>query len=103
MSRDRIDAWNAPQIAPAKPRPAEPLWTVTKDAQRIDAELVDQSEAGWELRDGGPFLSPKGAESRSDRRKRHAVPFPAQWFSRPPPSTTRPSLRVEIAPKFVGP
>jgi hypothetical protein len=24
-------------------------------------------------------------------------PFPVQWFSRPPPSTTRPSLRVEIA------
>src|SRR3954462_220519 len=22
-------------------------------------------------------------------------PFPVQWFSRPPPSTTRPSLRVE--------
>ena len=26
-------------------------------------------------------------------------PFPVQWFSRPPPSTTRPSLRVEIARK----
>src|SRR5262245_4608058 len=23
------------------------------------------------------------------------VRFPAQWFSRPPPSTTRPSLRIE--------
>src|ERR1051325_7617169 len=26
--------------------------------------------------------------------------FPVQWFSRPPPSTTRPSLRVEISPEF---
>ena len=37
---DRIDAWNAPQITPAKPRPAEPLWTATKDAQRVDAQLA---------------------------------------------------------------
>ena len=29
-------------------------------------------------------------------------PFPVQWFSRPPPSTTRPSLRVEISPEFSG-
>ena len=27
-------------------------------------------------------------------------PFRVQWFSRPPPSTTRPSLRVEIGPEF---
>jgi hypothetical protein len=27
------------------------------------------------------------------------VPFRVQWFSRPPPSTARPSLRVEISPK----
>ena len=27
-------------------------------------------------------------------------PFPVQWFSRPPPSTTRPSLRVEMSPDF---
>src|SRR6478736_2151815 len=26
-------------------------------------------------------------------------PFRVQWFSRPPPSTTRPSLRIEIAPE----
>src|SRR5678815_5013520 len=30
------------------------------------------------------------------------APFPVQWFSRPPPSTTRPSLRIEIRPEFVG-
>jgi hypothetical protein len=47
---DRIDAWNAPQLAPAKPRPAAPLWTMTRDAQRLDAELVDQSAAGCKLR-----------------------------------------------------
>jgi hypothetical protein len=28
------------------------------------------------------------------------APFPVQWFSRPPPSTTRPSLRGDIAPEF---
>ena len=27
-------------------------------------------------------------------------PFPVQWFSRPPPSTTRPSLRIELSPAF---
>ena len=27
-----------------------PLWTVRKDAQRIDAELLDRGPAGWELR-----------------------------------------------------
>src|SRR5471030_3307874 len=27
-------------------------------------------------------------------------PFRVQWFSRPPPSTTRPSLRVELRPQF---
>jgi hypothetical protein len=29
-------------------------------------------------------------------------PFRVQWFSRPPPSTTRPSLRVEITPEFAS-
>ena len=28
------------------------------------------------------------------------VPLRVQWFSRPPPSTTRPSLRIEIWPEF---
>ena len=27
-----------------------PLWTVRKDAQRIDAELLDRGPAGWEVR-----------------------------------------------------
>jgi hypothetical protein len=29
-------------------------------------------------------------------------PLPVQWFSRPPPSTTRPSLRIEISPESTG-
>jgi hypothetical protein len=59
MSRDRIDAWDAPQVAPTKPRPTEPLWTLTKAGQRIDAELIDQREAGCELRmlQNGEWLS----------------------------------------------
>ena len=46
-------------MPPLKPYIAEPLWTVTKDAQRIDAQLVDQSEAGCELRmlQNGEWLS----------------------------------------------
>ena len=28
------------------------------------------------------------------------VEFPPQWFSRPPPSTTRPSLRIELLAKI---
>jgi hypothetical protein len=59
-----------PTIRPPSPRPTDgsattvrlvetprttakvvtPLWTVTKDAQRIDAELLDHGSAGWELR-----------------------------------------------------
>lgn len=27
-----------------------PLWTVKKDSHRIDAELVEQGAAGWEIR-----------------------------------------------------
>jgi hypothetical protein len=59
MSRNRIDAGNAPQVVPATPRPAEPLWTATKDAQRVDAQLVDQSGSGCELRmlQNGEWLS----------------------------------------------
>src|SRR5262249_34521339 len=30
------------------------------------------------------------------------VPFRVQWFSRPPPSTTRPSLRGEFGPEFAS-
>ena len=38
---------------------AESLWTVTKDGQRVDAQLVDQTEAGCELRmlQNGEWLS----------------------------------------------
>ena len=36
---------------PPKPlRQGEPLWTVTKDGVAVTAELLDQSEAGVELR-----------------------------------------------------
>jgi hypothetical protein len=56
---DRVDASNAPEIAPGKPQPVTPLWTLTKDARRIDAQLVDQSKAGCELRmlQNGEWLS----------------------------------------------
>jgi hypothetical protein len=37
-------------MPPSKPHVVMPLWTVTKDGQRIDAQLADQSEAGCELR-----------------------------------------------------
>src|SRR5262249_51361905 len=37
------------------------------------------------------LLLERGAINRY--RSRCPVPFPVQWFSRPPPSTTRPSLR----------
>ena len=37
-------------LPPAPPKLVTPLWTVTKDAQRLDAELVEQGAAGWELR-----------------------------------------------------
>jgi hypothetical protein len=67
MGRDRIDAWNSPQVAPAKPRTAEPLWTATKDAQRVDAQLVDQSESGCELRmlQNGEWLSGRRFSDRA--------------------------------------
>ena len=37
-------------LPPAPPKLVTPLWTVTKDAQRLDAELVEQGVAGLELR-----------------------------------------------------
>ena len=37
-------------LPPAMPKVVTPIWTVTKDAQRIDAELIEQGAAGWELR-----------------------------------------------------
>ena len=46
-----------------------------------------------------PKLAPRSVQaSEGWRRERDSNPrnrFPVQWFSRPPPSTTRPSLRVE--------
>jgi hypothetical protein len=46
-------------MPPAKSFVVTPLWTVTKDGQRVDAQLVDQSEAGCELRllQNGEWLS----------------------------------------------
>jgi hypothetical protein len=35
---------------PTTPKIVMPLWTLTRDGQRIDAELVDQGTAGFELR-----------------------------------------------------
>jgi hypothetical protein len=35
---------------PTTPKIVMPLWTLTRDAQRIDAELVDQGAASFELR-----------------------------------------------------
>jgi hypothetical protein len=37
-------------MPPSKPHVVTPLWTATKDAQRIEAQLVDQTVAGCELR-----------------------------------------------------
>ena len=34
----------------ATPKAVTPLWTVMKDGQRVDAELMDRGPAGWELR-----------------------------------------------------
>src|SRR4051812_38786479 len=47
-------------------------------------------------------LNPCQQDTTSERERRMAEgegfeppePFPVQWFSRPPPSTTRPSLRA---------
>ncbi len=46
-------------MPPSKPNVVTPLWTMTKDGQRIDAQLVDQSAAGCELRmlQNGDWLS----------------------------------------------
>ena len=49
---------------------------------------VNYRSAGVDLAEGEGFEPP--------------VPFRVQWFSRPPPSTTRPSLRVEIRPEFAS-
>ena len=38
------------ELPPTTPRLVTTLWTVRKDSQRIDAELVEQGAAGWEVR-----------------------------------------------------
>ena len=48
---------------------------------RFAVRPVGERERNWKLAEGEGFEPPE--------------PFPVQWFSRPPPSTTRPSLRVE--------
>src|SRR5437868_14287907 len=44
-----------------------------------------------------PKLAQESGERRLAEREgfEPPEPFPVQWFSRPPPSTTRPSLRIE--------
>jgi len=37
-------------LPPATPKVVTPIWALTKDARRIEAELVEQGAAGWELR-----------------------------------------------------
>jgi hypothetical protein len=46
-------------LPPSKSHPVTPLWTVTRDGQRVDAQLVDQTTAGCELRmlQNGEWLS----------------------------------------------
>jgi hypothetical protein len=46
-------------LPPTPPKIVTPLWTLTKDTQRVEAQLVDQSAAGCELRmmQNGAWLS----------------------------------------------
>jgi len=37
-------------LPPTTPSLVTPLWTVKKNSHRIDAELVEHSAAGWEIR-----------------------------------------------------
>jgi hypothetical protein len=43
------------------PRPREHIWTLVKAGRRIDAELLSQGEAGWEIQlmhnDGTEFFA----------------------------------------------
>jgi hypothetical protein len=51
--RSRIDSATTAHPVGAPDTPAKVvtlLWTVRRDALRIDAELVDRGPAGWELR-----------------------------------------------------
>jgi hypothetical protein len=54
-------------MPPAKPHVVTPLWTVTKDGQRVEAQLVDQTEAGCELRmlQNGEWLSGRRFSDRA--------------------------------------
>jgi hypothetical protein len=48
---------NAPPLH--QERPAEPAWSLSKDARRVDAQLRGHGEDGWEiqlLRDGGLYF-----------------------------------------------
>ncbi|MEP6998819.1 MAG: hypothetical protein ABI900_14290 [Betaproteobacteria bacterium] len=54
-------------MPPSKPNVVVSLWTVTKDGQRVDAQLVDQSAAGCELRmlQNGEWLSGRRFSDRA--------------------------------------
>ena len=54
-------------LPPTPPKVVTPLWTATKDAQRVDAQLVDQSPAGCELRmlQNGEWLSGRRFSDRA--------------------------------------
>src|SRR5687768_9725036 len=52
------------------------------------------TERAW-LANRRSLLGPRERRLAEGEGFEPPVPFPVQWFSRPPPSTTRPSLRIE--------
>ena len=66
----------------------EPSRPALRDGRDALEALACSQLGGGKLAEGEGFEPP--------------VEFPPQWFSRPPPSTTRPSLRVGTGPEFVG-
>ena len=66
---------------PPPPKLVHPLWTLTKDAMRIETELVEQGGAGWQLRmlqnhdwvSGRRFSDRADAVAHGERHRQHLL------------------------------
>ena len=80
-------------VARPAPKPVQLRWQVASPHWTISA-------AGSSVRHDLRSVTVEGAVLLAEGDGRTPEPFRVQWFSRPPPSTTRPSLRIEMSPEF---
>jgi hypothetical protein len=65
-------------LPPSPPKIVTPLWTLSKDHARLDAELVEQGAARWEVRLLRDHEWPKGRRF-ADRGDASGTPIRRVW------------------------